>query len=55
MWEEYIIKRHIDYSRSEIYAMPAEERKWIMERIEEEIERQKRAANSGQIDLQSQI
>ena len=51
MWEEYLIKRHISYSRSEIYAMPAEERKWIMERIEEEVERQKQAAEDGQINF----
>lgn len=51
MWEEYLIKRHVNYSRSEIYSMPAEERKWIMERIEEEAERSRRGTSSGSINL----
>ena len=49
MWEEYLIKRHINFSREEIYAMPAEERRWYMERIEEERERQRQGAETGQI------
>lgn len=51
MWEEYIIKRHINYSRVEIYAMPAEERKWIMERIEEERQREKELTSRGSMNL----
>lgn len=49
MWEEYLIKRHINYSRKEIYAMPAEERKWIMDRVQEEAERIKQANSRGNI------
>jgi len=51
MWEEYIIKRHINYSRLEIYAMPAEERKWIMERVSEETERMKQSTSRGSMDI----
>jgi hypothetical protein len=43
MWQEYIIKTK-GYSRTDIYAMPAEERKWIITRIEEEHEKMKRGA-----------
>jgi len=46
MWQELIIKQK-NYSRSDIYAMPAEERKWIIDRIEEENERQQKNARAG--------
>lgn len=55
MWEEYLIKRHINYSRGELYAMPAEERRWFMRRIEEDLERKKQAAESGHLPPHSQI
>lgn len=46
MWQEYIIKQK-GYSRTDIYYMPAEERKWIIDRIEEENERMKKNARGG--------
>lgn len=51
MWEEYIIKRHINYSRIEIYAMTAEERKWILKRVEEEAEKIKQSTSRGSMKL----
>ena len=50
MWEEYIIKQK-GYSRADVYAMPAEERKWIIARIEEENEEMKKNARGGNRSL----
>jgi hypothetical protein len=40
MWESYLLKQK-NYSLFEQAQMPGEERKWIMEKIEEEAERAK--------------
>ena len=40
MWELYLLKSK-GVSFEEAYAMPAEERKWWFEKMEEENERQK--------------
>jgi hypothetical protein len=46
MWESYILKRK-GYSLFEQSQMTAEERKWVIDRVEEENQRAQEMSNAG--------